>query len=197
MGIFKVLKYAVKDFRNKKDKSINGVWIFCGLYGTGKTLSMSREALALHKKGYKVYSNYGLNFQEGEIFSWDDLTKIPPNSCICIDEISNIVNARDWKNMPPSFFQLLTQNRKMNIRLMTTAQNFDDVDKQFRTLVKYVIQCNKLWRFISNKYYSQAGYNHSDTKKSTLFTQRFFSDDELFNIYDTNEIIEKLKKNIA
>ena len=155
---------------------------------------MSNEAYKLHKKGYHVYSNYGLSFQEGHILTWQDVINVPNDSVICLDEISNLINSRDWKNMPPEFFGLLTQNRKRNIRLMATAQVYDDVDKQFRTLTRYIIQCKKYGRLCVNRYYNQQGYNHTPDKRVSEFTERYCVTDEMYNIYDTNEYIQKLQK---
>lgn len=191
---YNFFKYTLKDIKAGKDKHINGIWVFCGLYGSGKTLSLTREAYKLYKQGYNVYSNYGLNFQNGNIISWKDVIDVPNDSVICLDEISNLINSRDWKNMPAEFFALLTQNRKKNIRLMTTAQVYDDIDKQFRTQCKWIIQCSKLGRIVTNRYYNQKGYNHTEEKRVVEFKERYVATDELFALYDTYEYIQKLKK---
>jgi hypothetical protein len=194
INIFKLLKYTWLDFRDKRKKEINGVYIFCGLYGSGKTLSLVNEAYKLKKQGYSVYSNIGLTFQDGHIVSWRDVINVPPNSVICLDEISNLVNSRDWKNMPPEFFGLLTQNRKLNIRIMATAQVYDDVDKQFRTLVRFIIQCNRFGRIIRNNYYNQAGYAHVVDKRKKEFSHTYVVENYMYDLYDTYEYVQKLKK---
>jgi hypothetical protein len=197
INLFHLAKYTFLDLinNNKVKKDISGIWIFCGLYGQGKTLSMSLTAKLLHDKGYSVYSNYGLVFQTGSISSWKDLFSIPHDSVVCLDEISNLINSRDWKNMPSDFFSLLTQNRKMNIRIMGTAQVYDDVDKQFRTLVRYIVHCAKYGRVQVNTFYNQIGYLHTVDKRKSLFTDRFVVLNEYFDFYDTFEVIRKLGVN--
>lgn len=187
------IRYTIRDIRSKAVKPISGLWLYCGLYGSGKTLSMTNEAIKASSKGFSIYSNYGINGQNGNIVSWKDILEVPPNSIICLDEISNLINSRDWKNLPPEFFSLLTQNRKLNIRVMATAQVFEDVDRQFRTLTKYIIQCSKFGRVITNRFYNQQGYNHTPDKRKLLFKEKYVATDAIYNSYDTMEFIEKLK----
>jgi len=193
VNIFKLIKYTYQDLKSKRKKEINGLYIYCGLYGAGKTLSMCRDAYNLKLQGYSVYSNIGMKFQDGDIISWQDILEVPPNSVICLDEISNLVNSRDWKNMPAEFFGLMTQNRKLNIRIMATAQVFEDVDRQFRTLVRYVVECDKFGRIIRNRFYNQQGYNHVPEKRVKSYSDTYVCEDYMYDLYDTYEYVKKLK----
>lgn len=191
--LIKFIYLSIKDMFKNTKKDISGVWFFCGLYGTGKTLSMTREAYRLHRKGIKVYSNYGLSFQDGNIIDWRDMLEVPNDSVICLDEIQNTFHSRNWKSMPLEFVTLLTQNRKKNIRIMGTAQIYEDMDRELRDLAKYIIQCKKIARLEINTYYDQQGYKHTINKRISGFREYFIIEDYYFNLYDTYEFIEKLK----
>lgn len=70
----------VKDWI-KMDKSAfrgYGFWLFCGLGGSGKTLSMV-EYLIRMKRAYprlKVYTNFNFKLADGYINSWQDIINI-------------------------------------------------------------------------------------------------------------------------
>jgi hypothetical protein len=193
VNVGRLIKNTVRDFRSDKTMDISGVWIYCGLYGEGKTISMVREANKLKQKGINIYSNIGIKFQDGHIVSWRDLLDLPTNSCICLDELSNLCNSRDWQKMPPELFSLLTQNRKANVRIMATAQIFDNVDKQYRELSRYIIQCSRTGRLQTLRYYNQRGYNHVENNRHNLFRETYDITDDLYEMYDTYEYVKKLK----
>lgn len=62
----------------KRDKGVfrgYGFWSFCGLGGSGKTLSIVRYLLRIQKKypNVKVYTNFAYKNRDGDIKSWHDL----------------------------------------------------------------------------------------------------------------------------
>lgn len=187
-NIFRALKDTFKDKFVKND--ISGIYIYCGLFGMGKTYSAVRDIIPLKLKGYSVYTNFGLSFQDGFLKSWKDIINVPPNSIIFIDEISDTFNNRAWAKMPRSIFTYFVQNRKMNIRIVCTAQCFDEVDKSIRTKAKYVVDCVKFGRIGLNKYYDSSLY--SSKKKRPDKRVWYNIEDYFVNYYDTNEFVKSL-----
>lgn len=64
-----------------------GFWCYCGLGGSGKTLSMVNYLTQLKKKypRVKIFTNFDYEYADGKINSWRDLLKI---TNITVDEIS-------------------------------------------------------------------------------------------------------------
>lgn len=196
--VWLTLSDLYKDIRNPKPRVKYGVWIYTGLYGEGKTLSMVREAWSLkRRKKYGVYSNFGITFQDGKITCWEDLLNVPPYSVICLDELPNLLDNYAFREMPSNLFALLSQNRKLHIRIMATSQVFDDTVKKFRTLTKYIIDCRRFGRMIQNKFYSQKEFGRGDTVKRSAFTKYYLAEDKLYPLYDTYEFIKKMVKEKA
>lgn len=197
INIFRFLKLTYQDLKdNDKKKFIGGFIIYVNPMGSGKTISLVREAYKYHLQGYKVYSNFFMTFQDGQLNSWKDIIKVPPNSILCLDEISDLFNAREWKSMPKSIFTYIINSRKMNIRVLATAQEFDEIDKTIRTKCTYVAECNCFGRYHSIKYYRRLIFQLGLGSKKRRPSQKdsFIAEDELRNMYDTNEIVENLFK---
>lgn len=200
--IFLIPKFAWLTFidfirwcKNPKFLPKGGVWIFVGLYGAGKTLSMVREAYMLHVKyNQPVYSNMGLEWQTGSLSSWKDLLTLPEGAVVLIDELGTLVDNYKFKDMPENLFTLLMQNRKLRIRIMSTVQVFDDAVKKFRTLSKWIIECRMFGRMVQNKYYTQYQYSRGDTVKRKSMAKYYLAEDKFFDLYDTREIIKKMQK---
>lgn len=175
----------------------NGVWCYVGLYGNGKTLSMVTEAYRLKNKfKYNVYSNCAVTFQDGTIERWQDLLSVPPHSVILLDELPNLLDNYAFKSMPDNLFSLLSQNRKIDIRIMATAQVFDDSVKKFRTLTRYVVECKHFGRLYINAFYNQKEYARGDSVKKASSRQYFVAQDFMYNLYNTLEFIKKLKDDV-
>lgn len=189
---FNFFRAFLNTFRDRFSfrSDISGIYIYCGLFGMGKTYSAVRDIIELKIKGFNIYSNFSLKFQDGRLNSWKDILSIPPNSVIFIDEVSDTFNSRAWSKMPRQIFGYFVQNRKLNIRIVCTAQMFDEVDKSIRNKAKYVIDCHKLGRFAWNNYYLVSKYNLKKKKPE----RRVFYDiqDYFSNYYDTYELVKSL-----
>ena len=76
-NFFKSFPLIIKDIY-RRDKHVFrgfGFWCFCGLGGSGKTLSIVRYLLQIKKKypNVKIYTNFNFKERDGEIKSWHDL----------------------------------------------------------------------------------------------------------------------------
>lgn len=71
------------------------------------------------------------------------------------DEFSVQMNSRNFKsNIDPLFLNTLLTCRHYHISLYYTAQRFGHVDALLRQVTSYVVECDKLWRFQRQNYYS-------------------------------------------
>ena len=76
----KVLRLNLIDlwrfFRNPKKVHLYGIWLYCGLYGQGKTMALTEYLTRMRKKyGDKIYisTNYGFKDEDFPLTNWKDL----------------------------------------------------------------------------------------------------------------------------
>lgn len=84
------LPYAIKDFivMDKKEFRGYGFHIFCGLGGSGKTVSLVNRLLAMKEKypNLKIYTNFYFTGADGFINDWRDLIEITNYETVEITE---------------------------------------------------------------------------------------------------------------
>ena len=262
--------YAVMDiyiyFREKKWTKFNhyGIHMFIGMFGHGKTLSMTMKARKLYKKygdTIRFVSNYELigipyiplkNFNQivdlgkeaieadkNKYYTAKELEEIakeikhvPPyyldskgnirkeyrrkvkigkdengqpiyekrvlrptyqGTVVLIDEIEDLLSHRSYASFPLQMLNALTQQRKAKIFIMCSAQRFFMVDKIFRSITTYAIDCNKLWRFQHTTYYDAWDYENAmnvQLIKRHKHNWNFVYNKD-FESYDTTQMISE------
>lgn len=117
-----------------------------------------------------------------------------------IDELGRVFNNRDWKtNLNNDFLSALLQQRKHKIIIKGTVQDFSLFDATLRKVSALVYVCTKKWRFLTLKQYfakdiERAGFNTNLLQCVSNFT--YFATDKIYNLYDTNEVVGNLQKEI-
>lgn len=183
---------------------MNGeVYFYQGRKGSGKTITMIKDALAFANFGWTVYSNFNVSFAK-RISNEDFLNFDKQNSLsdcvIMIDEIQSLLDNRQSmtkKNVKNSHF--MQQIRKKNIKLLATAQFINTVDLRFKQHVdidvfpKYhkmktgdVVEVTYLDRtslIDDNNINTNLGNDTAETVKIIYVAT------DLFNMYDTREMI--------
>jgi len=105
--------------------------------GNGKTLVMVIDSYYYYNRGYKIISNFELNFAH-ENFDIGDLIKILKTKRKCvllIDEIAVFASAYNYNNKKTrELFKLVRQVRKKDIILKMTAQTYNDIPRYIRRL---------------------------------------------------------------
>lgn len=207
INIFKIIKYKIK-FRKEHPYYFltDGLMVFCGPQGSGKTLSAVKYVKGLvHKypksilvtnvdirglpEGYKVHRYAGP----------EDLSKYSNGEygvIFFIDEIQNDFNCLESKEIPPSVYTEICQQRKQRKTVIGTSQVYTRVAKQFREQFKYAIFCSSFFGVIQhNKLIDgQSVKEGDDGTISADLISRFFwihSVDD-YNSYDTYAKIIKL-----
>lgn len=211
MKFLKLMGYVVKDsieyWKNGKYQRLFGVSMYVGDVGQGKTLSMTYDVLKLKEKDprIKVYTNFFMEGEDGRIEHWKDMMDVPSYSIICLDEVSNTFNQRNWSNFPSEMIQLLTQNRKFGndengtrppgIKLLMTTQDYDNTDVFIRRLCNTVIQCSSYFkgRLIFNRSYKRKEYEKTDEKRRNSGRHSFVATDGLRNSYNTYRLLSSMR----
>lgn len=205
-----VLKDIFLYIKNKEYKVFKGygLHIYVGAFGSGKTSSMVRDAyeIALRYPQVTILTNMTLlNFPAHtkvvDLVNYSQIISSPGNTLILIDEISTVFNSRDWQKegVPASLLGQLLQVRKNKKMMFSTAQVFDHVDKLIRDITFSVRDCRCYcgrWNIVTSyegKDYAQRSDNVEKLPRVLKF-YGFIQTDRIRNLYDTFEMVEKMKK---
>jgi hypothetical protein len=189
------------------------------VFGSGKTLSGVHSLRFLYEKydGLEVWNPSEERFvtQHIHIVSNVELTDIPytpftnekqlieveqPEMDVTfffLDEASTIWNSRNYKdNISHELLTNLLQCRKNKIALITTSQRFIFQDKLIREITSVVWQAKKMWRIQQLKTYDAFAMENCANPMllKPLATSFWFIKDDDFAAYDTNAVVERLKK---
>lgn len=132
--------------RNPEFFRHQGLIIYTGNQGGGKTSSMVRDMMLMQKEypKCKTITNFGYKNQTNELKHWKQLVSYKngiQGVVVGIDEIQNWFNSKQSKNFPPEMLQIVTTNRKNRRCIMGTAQRFYMVSKDIRTQCSEVRHC--------------------------------------------------------
>lgn len=178
-----------------------GLIIFEGRQGSGKTTSMVYEAMKMQEEYplSKCTSNLAYTHEDLALKDWRMLInyKNGINGVIVLmDELQNWFSSNDSKNFPPEMLQVITQNRKNRRIIMGTAQNFYLLSKAIRTQTTEVRRCATFLGCLTVvrrfEPILDAEGNVAEWKKRGIYF--FVHDKKLRESYDTFKVIECLSK---
>ena len=208
-NIHNVIVYALWDAGlyvvNKKWKDFGyfGIDMFIGMFGHGKTLSMTHKARRLYKRygdSIRFISNYKLiGIPYIPLINFNQLVELGEEendlkgTVVLIDEIEDVLSHRNYANFPLQMLHTLTQQRKKHVYIMCSAQRFFMVDKLFRSITTHAIDCNKYWRFQHMVYYDAWDYENAMNSQlvKPLLSRWWFVKNHDFNCYDTEQMISR------
>jgi hypothetical protein len=181
-----------------------GFFMFVGLPGEGKTLSLVRKFNNLRQKyGDSVYifTNFGWSGQDAPFETWRMLLLAYDKPAIFgFDEIQNEFQSRDFGAFPKELITAVTQFRKGNgIAVYGTTQVFTNVDIIIRSQCKEVIACRtKFSRLTINRHYEPTQFELWQSSKGTDNQMRvvmskysiFIQTDWIRNQYNTHQFLE-------
>ena len=205
IGIYSVVD-LVEYIKFKKwlEFDLFGIQMYVGYFGHGKTLCMTHRARKIYDRfGDRVrfISNYKLvdipyvpliNFNQLIDLGSEEDNKYD-GTVVLIDEIQSVLSHRNFANFPLELIGILTQQRKRHIVILCSSQRFFMVDKLFRSITDYVIDCNKFWRFQHCELFDAWDYENAMNRDILRRKQNiwWFVKNQDFNCYDTSEMISK------
>lgn len=132
-----------------------GLIIYEGRQGNGKTIAMIHDARDMQKEYPKAKCLSNLNYkgQDEELDDWRKLIdyKNGIQGIIAImDETQNWFSSNQSKDFPPEMLQVITQNRKNRRVILGTAQNFYLLAKAIRSQTTEVRRCATILRLFDN-----------------------------------------------
>ena len=127
------LIYNIKNRKDKTSKFPNGISCYIGMFGTGKTLTMTHYAINLYNYfdgKVRILSNYHLNnipyIPLTNFSQIAELANIDNDDCygtlVLIDEIEHVLSHRNFNKFPLAMMASLTQQRKLKIKICCTSQ---------------------------------------------------------------------------
>lgn len=133
----------------------DGILVFCGPQGSGKTLSAVSYVLKLAKQypNMILVSNMEIaaealnGVEQYRYEGLEDLSKYSngyAGVCFLLDEIQIEFNSLESKNIDPAVITEIAQQRKQRKHIVGTSQVFNRIAKPFREQFKYAVQC-KCW----------------------------------------------------
>lgn len=184
--------------RDGKPPHLYGIRCITGMYGCGKTVTMTFIANRLRKKyGDNIYicSNYGLSIQDFpfECISYITIDYDKP-IVFFWDEVQNDFPATE-KVFPKEVRQALTLNRKGNGQMYYWAsQDHELVHKTIRRLTIEYGKVRTIWnRYTKIRWYFKEDYEmltaeldvDQKRKIKPIFTESFIQTDDLRNQYNS------------
>ena len=204
----KSIKYKIDFARENPDYfKPEGILIFCGSQGSGKTLSAVQYVLELCRAYPKAILCTNVDIftlpEHTRVIEYDGLECLKniengQNGVIYfIDEIHLELNSLESKNIDMDTIVELSQQRKQRKHIVGTSQVYMRMAKPLREQVKDVILCTNFFHlFQFNKHidgfssYEENGH----LKYETLGVYMWFHSPDLYKSYDTYAKMRRYKK---
>lgn len=177
-----------------------GLIIFEGRQGNGKTISAIQTARQMQKEYLKAKCITNLNYlyQDDELEHWEKLIDYKNGIygvVAVLDETQNWFSSNQSKNFPPEMLQVITQNRKNRRVILGTAQNFYLLAKAIRSQTTEVRRCTTFFGCLTwvrkfEPILDSEGNVQEFKRRGSYF---YVHDKELRESYDTYHVIESLK----
>lgn len=206
----KLVKLAVFKYKFIKEHPdyfyADGLVLFCGPQGSGKTMSavnyvynlMERFPKAIlvtniDLKKYPVDNMRVFRFKNG-----DDFKKYNNGEfgvIFLVDEIQLYFNSLESKNINPEVMTQISQQRKQRKHIVGTAQVFGRMAKPLREQFSCVVKCSKILGVVQRCQVvdrDSIDEEESDTqvlKGKVLFSYFYIHTPEYFNRYDTYAVV--------
>lgn len=178
-----------------------GLIIYEGRQGSGKTISMVRDTYLLQQEypKCKVISNLGYKYQDDELGHWQDMLGYENEKkgvIIQMDEIQAWFSSLDSKNLDGSILSEVCQNRKQRRVWYGTSQLFTRVAKAIREQTIEVRKCYCFFGCINFVHRTEPILDEEGSVKKYKSKGWYFfvQDEELRSLYDTYKVIERLQK---
>lgn len=208
LNIFKSVKYDI-DFRKRHPSYFEpeGIMIFCGSQGSGKTLS----AVQYVKHVCEMYpacilvTNVDISGlpDTTQVIEYDglDCLKNVENGyngvLYFIDEIHLELNSLESKNIDMDTIVELSQQRKQRKHIVGTSQVYMRMAKPLREQVKDIIQCKNFFKYFQWNVLID-GFNsfEENGKLHSEVVRRFFwfHNPKLYGSYDTYAKMRRYKE---
>lgn len=193
--------FALSSFKTIDEFPYNGLWLFSGAQGHGKTLLMMHVLHEMVKEYPKalVVSNisiYGIpSIPYTGIDDFSNYNNGVDGIIYVLDEIHTLFSSMESKNMPLSTLTVWSQNRKNRRVILGTSQRFNRVAKPIREQTKLLyeclspILCFKRYRCYDASLFNDDGKYEGEAEHTHVYVPSF----NVMTSYNTLEVVERSK----
>lgn len=170
-----------------------------GLPGAGKTSFLTAFLYILHKRGYKIYSNYHLKFDYTSIYEIESFLDIPfGKSIVAGDELWRELDARNSNSIVNRLLSdEVMQLRKRECHFIDTKQINRLMDVRVREITNYKIEPEIVLWYEEKPVLSKVKITNVRTNKShNTYFKLYYDGKYMCDMYDTRELIGK-RENIS
>lgn len=183
-----------------------GMTLYCGKQGAGKTIGMVWYLEEMRKKypNVKIYTNFGYVHEDGVLDDWMMVAEIRNGDdgvIFAIDEIQTEYDNKKHKEFPEDLLRHVCMQRKQKVKIIGSAQVYTRLVVQLREQCFEVVECRTLinrWTFLRAfdawEYEQLLSKPEKKQRMPRLWRKSFVQSDDLRKVYDTNLVIERMKK---
>lgn len=184
----------------------DGIWVFCGPQGSGKTLSAVQTArkMADEYPEAKVISNVDFTLSDGaKPYPFTDYAQLSSEDngiaglIFVLDEIHVLWNSLESKSIPISDMSALCQMRKSRRVILGTSQVYGRIAKPIREQLKYVITCHNYLHILQHNVVCdpvETVERNGTINPMVLFERWWFHSVELYQSYETMQKITRVQR---
>lgn len=195
-------QYAIDFFaRDPEHFRHQGIIVFTGRQGKGKTIAMVEQAMRYQAEypKCKVISNCAYAHQDDELNHWEQLIEYKngiQGVVVMMDEMQNWFSSNQSKNFPPEMLEVVTQNRKNRRIVLGTSQVFTRLSKPLREQTTEVRKCTTLCGCITicHSVIPELDSEGNVEKWKHRGFYFFVHTPEIRAAYDTYRVVESLAK---
>lgn len=174
---------------------------FIGKLGSGKSLSLVREAYKSYCRGKRIMANLHLNFPYehvdfNKLYEMAQSGEEMKDLVICLDEIHIMLDSRSSISKPSKVMTFwLNQTRKMGVKLLYTTQYLHQVDRRLRSGTDIIVYCEgiKITKRIGGET-KEFFVCQNEIVFGDEFKKELFVGNDYYHLYDTREVIQFSKE---
>lgn len=211
-GLFDFISMRNKDIREHPERfNLHGILLFCGLQGSGKSLSAFRliNNICELKEDIAIISNVGLSFHE--VYPYNGIQTVfdvteeqgDRGTILFLDEIANQFPSTISKEISDDWLTITNMMRKRRLLIIGTTPVFSRLVKPFREQFEYVCVCEqKFAGMLQSNHWFRCNVettvlgdsDQENTHNMQEVKHQFFliTRDDVSR-YDTNEIVRVVK----
>lgn len=191
---------------NPERMPCDGIICFCGEQGSGKTLSAVHYVYKLARAfpRCQVVTNIALTWDlENDIIPYTGpeqmlaLDNGDYGIIFLLDEMHIEFNSLESKGMDSNIFELVSQQRKARKHIVGTSQVFGRLAKPFREQFKFAVCCDNFCGLVfRQRIFKALNVDSTDditTRLCARSTKFYFPAPEDFGLYDTTQIIRRMR----
>lgn len=199
--------YSVRNLmRNPQYFYPDGIWVFTGPQGSGKTISAVQCAreIAAQYPAARVISNIDFELKGGErpeVFErYEQLAEEDNGICgliFVLDEIHVLWNSLESKSIPIAEMSALCQMRKSRRLILGTSQVYGRIAKPIREQLKYVIDCHNYLHVIQRNIVadpSRSREMNGHIFPDVICERWWFHTPELYKSYETLDKVQRIDR---